>query len=577
LSVFTVRRIVDGYASKDGKTSILLNYMNGQDYPLTRLPKRVQDRLEEIEPGASKKNLVEMTREERDVVFEDAKNHSLGVLYHLQNFVHERADDQTNSFRNFRLSDEFGTGDSLPPKPYIRESLRMKAMYMMREQDGRNRDGETKTSAEERFSHVMYPDGLFAWQFHYDFHRTGRTYLEDEGDEGPWIDYETPGRHTRHVSDRCVFPARSLVPIRMNGLLGAQGNVGFSSIVGAAIRLHDQRIHIGQASGAMAAVSLLGKAQPREIVYDRTLLEEVRHGLCGGTDGVPLLLFPWRDLKPEDPSFVAVNRLSALGLMPVSSRAVDFSAAAELERGEEILLSENYIVNEMVKALAETENHGEYAKQLWRNVGQGKFPSFTLKSESDADGDGILDVDDALLFTPNEPIIWEIEKLPLRPESDGLISEKAKADSKCFDFGGKSVPNAVGFTRDSGAAFSSEKGFGWQRDISGNARHRNQLPEAERDAFLFTRTQDTWEVDAANGRYLVTVCVGDSGHEQKSQNVRLEGEQVIRDLATVAGKFHEASAEVVVSDGRLTVTIGKESGGSNTALSWIALKQVDRS
>jgi hypothetical protein len=157
LSVYTVRRIVDGYtsSSKDRKTSILLNYMLGQDYPLERLPKSVEDALEATEPGASNKNIVLMTREQRQIVFEDAKRHSLSVLYHLQNFVHERASQKANSFRRFHLSNEFGTADRLPPKPYIREGLRLKAMYMMREQDGRNRGGATKTAARERMSRVM--------------------------------------------------------------------------------------------------------------------------------------------------------------------------------------------------------------------------------------------------------------------------------------------------------------------------------------------------------------------------------------------------------------------------------------
>ncbi|MCB1086784.1 MAG: FAD-dependent oxidoreductase, partial [Verrucomicrobiae bacterium] len=127
LTIFTVRRIVDGYASKDGKTSILLNYTNGQDYPLERLPKRVADALEANERGALQKNIVEMTREQRQIIFDDTKQHSLRLFYHLQNFVHERADDRTNSFRHFHLSGEFGTPDNLPPKPYIRESLRLKA------------------------------------------------------------------------------------------------------------------------------------------------------------------------------------------------------------------------------------------------------------------------------------------------------------------------------------------------------------------------------------------------------------------------------------------------------------------
>jgi hypothetical protein len=117
-----VRRIVDGYTSNDGKTSILLNYMLGQDYPLERLPQQVIDALEAMHPGASKKNIVLMTRAQRQIVFDDAKRQSLSVLYHLQNFVHDRAADKTNSFRHFHLSDEFGTPDQLPPKPYIRES-----------------------------------------------------------------------------------------------------------------------------------------------------------------------------------------------------------------------------------------------------------------------------------------------------------------------------------------------------------------------------------------------------------------------------------------------------------------------
>ena len=105
LSVYTVRRIVDGYTSNDRKTSILLNYMLGQDYPLERLPKHVVDALEATEPGVSEKNIVLMTREQRQIVYDDAKRHSLSVLYHLQNFVDERASQHANSFRRFHLSD----------------------------------------------------------------------------------------------------------------------------------------------------------------------------------------------------------------------------------------------------------------------------------------------------------------------------------------------------------------------------------------------------------------------------------------------------------------------------------------
>ncbi|MDC0322341.1 FAD-dependent oxidoreductase [Verrucomicrobiales bacterium] len=569
LSVFTVRRIVDGFASKDGKTSILLNYMNGQDYPLTRLPKRVADALEETELGASTKNIVEMTREQREIIFQDAKNHSRGVLYHLQNFVHEQAEDKTNSFRNFRLSREFGTADHLPPKPYIRESLRLKAVYMMREQDGRNRDGETKTAAKERFSHVMYPDGLFAWQFHYDFHRTGRTYLKSEGENGPWIDCETPGRHTKHISDRCVFPARSLVPIELDGLIGSQGNVGYSSIVNAAIRLHDQRIHIGQASGAMAAVSLAEGVNPREIPYDRGLLEAVRDGLCSEKmAGVPLLLFPFRDLKPGGSGFVAANRIGASGILKPIPREVDFKPLDKLYLHE---FGKRWIGNSDDEGLVGSPikfSNSLSAEMIWDEF---TVKETVRKSPTDADGDGIPDFDDALLFTPNEPIVWKIERPPPTPQTDGMPNNFDPTGEIRFDFASSKTPAAKGFTRDVGHVFSEKTGHGWTRDISKNARSRNALPEPERDAFLFTRTKDTWETAIENGSYSVTVCIGDSGHEQAGQNVTVEGEMLVDNISTTAGEFHEATATVEVKDGLLTMVIGKSGSNTNTALCWLVI------
>ncbi|NOX99457.1 MAG: FAD-dependent oxidoreductase [Verrucomicrobia bacterium] len=411
LSVYTVRRIVDGYESKDGKTSILLAYMNGQDYPLERLPQPVVDALEKNEVGASQKNIVEMTRAQREIIFQDARQHSLGVLYHLQNFVNERAKDKTNSFRNFHLSDEFGTEDNLPPKPYIREGLRLKAMYMMREQDSRNRDGETKDKAKVRFAKVMYPDGLFPWQFHYDFHRTGRTYLKEEGASGPWIDFHKPNRHTKFMSDRSVFPLRSLIPEKMDGLLGAQGNVGFSSIVSAAIRLHDQRIQIGQAAGATAVVVLRTGGRPREMVYDRAKLEAIRDELCGEREGaVPALIWPFRDLPADHVNFVAINRLAALGVLPIGSREVDIHPDDPSDGSwmQEVL--ERSGVGEV--GGLKTEIRGVFCQKVWDNIREDGWENFEFnrKSKEDADEDGILDRDDALLFTPNAPIVFKVEK-----------------------------------------------------------------------------------------------------------------------------------------------------------------------
>ncbi len=581
LSVYTVRRIVDGTTSKDGRTSILLNYMNGQDYALERLPKRVCDALEATEPGASMKNYVLMTREQRQIIFEDARQHSLGVLYHLQNFVHERAPDKTHSFRKFRLSREFGTPDNLPPKPYIRESLRLKAMYMMREQDGRNFDGKDKKSAREAFANVMYPDGLFSWQFHYDFHRTGRTYLKDEGENGPWIDYEKPGRHTRFVSDRSVFPLRSLIPIEMDGLLGAQRNIGNSSIVSAAIRLHDQGVHVGQAAGAAAAVCLRDHVQPREVPFDRPRLERVREALCGGTTGAPTLLWPFRDLSAEHPAFVAINRLAALGALPLERRKVDFKPdePATMEWRAAVVQTSlrDRVVKEAPGAPQGEMTRGEFAIQWWAQIEDLPHVPFVRMKRGDADDDGIPDSDDALPFNadnrswPDESSQANARKLT--PEFDGIPAD-LKSDLPAvrrINFTGKGSGKIAEFENDHGLKFDADRGFGWTRDISGSNRRRRALKEAYRDTFLFTRTSDTWECSVTNGKWNITVCVGDSGHEQPAQFVFIEGRPVLENVDTEAGQFVERSVTIEVKDGRLTVRIGRDQPGSNTCLNWLTI------
>ena len=579
LSVYSVRRVVDGSDDPESPTSILLNYMNGQDYPLTRLPRRVVEALEATEPGGSGKNIVEMTRAQRDIIFQDAKNHSLGVLYHLQNFVHDRAEDQANSFRKFHLSGEFGTEDQLPPKPYIRESLRLKSLYTMREQDGRNRDSETKVSAVERFSEVLYPDGLFAWQFHYDFHRTGRTYLISEGDDGPWIDFEKPGRNTHYLSDRSVFPARSLVPVEMDGLLGAQKNVGYSSVVSSAIRLHDQCIHIGQASGAMAAVSLRNNVDPREIPYDRVLLEQVRHLLCGGDRGQPLLLWPWRDLSTGLDAFVAINRLSALGCIPAEDTEVDFlpdeKATDEWKAEVLALTARQFPGADELKVVSDPEmTRGSFCQTWWSAIEAASLAPvpFPREEPADADGDGIPDLDDALPFTANTPIVWGVNERVLTPETDGLWPEDSRSLERRFDF---SPEPTTEYEWDSGKEFSEGRGYGWTRDISDNHRQRSVFPEEYRDTFLFTRGADKWEVKVEPGvEYEVTVCIGDAGHAQSGQNVAIEGDVLIEDVATDAGRFLEKSAVVSSDDGRITVTIGREGSPTNTCLCWLILRRL---
>jgi hypothetical protein len=392
-TILSMRRIVEGTTSRDGVTSALICYSNGQDYPLERLPRHVREALEATERGASMKNLVLMSREQRQIVFEDCKAHSLGLLHHLQTTVHDRAADKTNSLRRYHLSTEFGTPDRLPMKPYIRESLRLKALYMMREQD--SLIGKASEAVKETWAAVMYPDGVFAWQFHYDFHDTGRAYLKSEGDSGPWAHYGKPGRNLHYLSERSVFPLRCLIPVMTDGLVGAQGNVGFSSIVSSAIRLHDHRVHIGQAAGALAVLALKHQKQPRDLAWSRAHLEEIRHALCGGAEGVPMLLWPWRDLPADHAAFVAINRLSARGLMPSARDEVDFQPdAPAASEWQEAILSRCGLETPP----DETLTRGQFAAQVWKMLENAPAKPWTRQTPEDADADGVPDLDDPAPF-----------------------------------------------------------------------------------------------------------------------------------------------------------------------------------
>jgi hypothetical protein len=400
-SILTMRRIVDGVTSTEHVTSALLCYANGQDYPLERLPRHVAEALEATETGASLKNLILMTPAQREIIFEDARAHSLGLLHHLQTYVHDRTQDTANSLRHYRLSDEFGAPDRLPPKPYIRESLRLKALYMMREQDSLNALPGSTTKPFEAFASAMYPDGVFSWQFPYDFHDTGRAYLKSEGDAGPWTHCEKPGRGAHTLSDRGLFPLRSLIPAHVEGLIGAQGNVGFSSIVSSAVRLHDHRLYIGQAAAALAAVCLKTNEAPREVVWDRTRFEEIQHALCGGSEGAPMLLWPYRDLPADHPAFVAINRLAARGLLPVQRLKVDFNpdaVAAPEWRAAVLRLCGDQVD---IRGVASDATRGEFAQHVWSLVQSAPPAAWPRLAPGDADADGQADHLDPLPFLPH--------------------------------------------------------------------------------------------------------------------------------------------------------------------------------
>ena len=298
---YSQRRLVDRlhYGLPFGTEAIQLN-STGQDYPLCNLPPRVVSALERLEPGASRKNVVDMTPAQRQIVQDDAKAHTLGYLYFLQH-DHPKAETRAR-MRRFALTDEFDTPDRLPPKPYVREGLRLAALYVLREQDVCAPDG-----TEPGWAPFRPDDAAFSFQFHIDFHPT-RRFFDVKGKPDAWHARHCGTRGWNGKTHRAFFPLRALVPEKVDGLLGAGRNVGVSSIVQAAFRLHGQMLLCGQAAGTLAAQALSEDRAPRAVVGDPASVRAVRRTLVRGAAGHPgVAIVAWQDLTPDDPRFEAAN------------------------------------------------------------------------------------------------------------------------------------------------------------------------------------------------------------------------------------------------------------------------------
>ena len=575
-AAYTGRRLVDHYAYPqiNHPDAILLNNPH-VDYPLVPLPTNVVLALEALEPGASSKNIVEMTREQRQALFDDAKRRALGYLYYLQTVVHSNLADKTHSFLRFALSDEFGTPDHLPPKPYVRESLRLKADYVVRQQDtqGWSPSGVPNSAA---FARVMYHDAVMCWQFEYDFHPTRRTFSADGNPAGPWyasfIGNRTFGNGG---SGKAVFPLRALIPAHTDGLLGAQKNLGYTSIVSSSLRLHDQCMAIGQAAGAAAAVALRHNVAVRELPWSASLMADVWDGLLQRDEGaVPVALWPFDDIPPEHAAYPAVNQLAVRGLLPLRPTDSAFRAS-ETPQADWLTALSNRVITAGYALPPATlspapASRGEAAVAVWGALAPQSPPAWPCLSAEDADLDGLPDTEDPLPFNTNA-VYWTVS---LPEAEDGLPPDSVSTNAgwRGFNFTQNGAPAWPPYEQDTGAAYTNSRGYGWQTNLSANARKRNVYPETLRDTFVFTREQDTWQCAVSNGTYDVAFCVGDAGYDQPGQNIAVEGVTVLKNVDTSAGSFCESNATVSVSDGFLTVTVGRPEGGANTTLNWLYFK-----
>ncbi|WP_236612901.1 FAD-dependent oxidoreductase [Cesiribacter andamanensis] len=221
-------------------------------------------------------NLIEKTPSQRQALLEEAKQHSLRFVYYLQ---------QELGFQHLGLADdEFPTRDKLPMIPYHRESRRIEGLATL-----------TATHVADPYSQkeALYRTGVAVGDYPIDHHH-------DKNPDAPDIDFinfKVPSYN---------IPLGALIPKGVEGLIVAEKSISVTNIVNGASRLQPVVMGIGQAAGALAALSLQKQVQPAQVP-----IREVQQALLEAG----AYIMPFIDVKPQDPHFAALQRIGATGIL----------------------------------------------------------------------------------------------------------------------------------------------------------------------------------------------------------------------------------------------------------------------
>lgn len=252
-------------------------------------------------------NSIEMTPQERQEAYAQAKNFTLCFIYYIQTEL---------GMKHLGLADdEFPTEDKLPFFPYHRESRRIKGEAFF-----------TMDAAQKPYSYKVpyYRTGIAVGDYAVDHHHFRHPHWKD-----------LPDLHFYPIPSFNV-PVGVMVPQNAEDLLVAEKSVSVSNLVNGTTRLQPVVMQLGQAAGAMAAISAMEGIPVREVDIRKVqsiILEN------GG------YIMPYLDLHREDCHFAALQRIGATGILRGEGRNVGWSnqtwfRADDPLKYEEIFLDE---------------------------------------------------------------------------------------------------------------------------------------------------------------------------------------------------------------------------------------------
>lgn len=249
-------------------------------------------------------NTIEMSAEDRKKAYEDAENFTLCFVYFIQTQL---------GMKNLGLADDvFPTDDKMPFIPYHRESRRIVGEAFF-----------TMDAAADPYG------------FEKPYYRTGIAVG----------DYAVDHHHFRHpdwksLPDLHFYPIPSfnvpmgvMIPKQKNidDLIVAEKSVSVSNLINGATRLQPVVMQIGQAAGALAAISCIEDKDVRRVGV-RQVQEALLDAGC--------YIMPYLDLPKDDRHFRALQRIGATGILRGEGRNVGWANQTWFRASDPLLVED---------------------------------------------------------------------------------------------------------------------------------------------------------------------------------------------------------------------------------------------
>lgn len=234
-------------------------------------------------------NTIEMTHAEREEAYAKAKNFTLSFIYFIQTEY---------GMKHLGLADdEFPTEDKLAFIPYHRESRRIvgKAFFTL-----------DAAATPYAYKHPYYRTGIAVGDYAVDHHH----FRHPQWQELPDLEfYPIPSYNV---------PMGVLIPQQedVQNLIVAEKSVSVSNLINGATRLQPVVMQLGQAAGALAALS-----QKQGKPVDKVSVRQVQAALLDAG----CYIMPYLDLPKDHKHFKAVQRIGATGILRGEGRNVGWA------------------------------------------------------------------------------------------------------------------------------------------------------------------------------------------------------------------------------------------------------------